>query len=1093
MVDQDIATYIHHRLQDFAQLKVDPKVRLVNGDIERVRQTIYSRGQGLFLYARLMIDNLLDSKDRETFETRLNTLPDDLNDMYSAMLEEHATRSKIPRTVQVRLLRWVTHSTRPMRLIELADMLCTIPGYSNIITPRDAKSTVRAACGPLLEILEDGTTQVIHHSFTEYLLGSKTPSESPNDDSMHEHLLDQGEFSGSEKSERRDQVYFSSSQRFPVIKSPVSHEDIVLTCIKYLSSGCFKDWCLPTGRDIGQRESKRSNRANLSVLLNFPLLKYAGDFWDYHARHCNGSDSDISRSILDFLEPGRHDYAAWLDFRNYPGDFSPLHAVAKVGLAEVLSQLIAQGFDLDMVDKEERTPLSYAAEEGFSDIVSRCIEHGAKLDADDRIGNTPIHYAAMGNHYTVVRLLLEAGADPLSPKTKEHLHIPSHSSTRPTKGETALYYSCTFGHLESVEELLKFIDPSCLTTVFPLHWAAATGSAELISLLLKFPGVEVNSREGNSNALFIAAACSNAAAVQRLLENGVEISFEGRFHSNALHAWTIINTRYRSPKVSSIRQVGTLLIEAGADINAKNYWGKTPLHCAVGRQSYSHDLDYVSLLSEKGADPSIPDSEGSTPLHDLRQINCEKIIDLLVKSGANLDAHRLKDGKTPLLLAIDGPCNDDRRMWRHLLARGADPNAQDLEGNGALHAILTHATDKPKYVKRLLDAGANPKLQNTAGETCIFSLFYRADNYQTEELRELMAMLNDRGSDLEQTNREGRTVVLECAARGELYSIRSLLDFGVDVTKHDKRGRSIMHLLGLASSQGNLRMGEETSETISQLIASGADAAAVDHSGATVLHHLVEFSSPSSWNQGWSQGWGHGQDLKEKEKFIEEMIGLGADPKRQDFTGQTILHKVATHPVEARYACGKSLLESVVQLGIDIGVADNSGCQALHLASSASEFSVQRLLQAGADARCLNGELRTPLHFAARARQVNIIGLLCDIYKGNAWDVDQLDIFGRSAFHDAARSGRQESVAVLLECGANPATEDKEGRTPLDACTEYTEESKLWDILNKEKLSYRPEHAGLPAEDPSRPLQQKSGNHEQNKCRPQDIVKLLTS
>lgn len=38
---------------------------------------------------------------------------------------------------------------------------------------KDNKAIVREACGPLLEILEDETVSVIHHSLTEFLYGHK--------------------------------------------------------------------------------------------------------------------------------------------------------------------------------------------------------------------------------------------------------------------------------------------------------------------------------------------------------------------------------------------------------------------------------------------------------------------------------------------------------------------------------------------------------------------------------------------------------------------------------------------------------------------------------------------------------------------------------------------------------------------------------------------------------------------------------------------------------------------------------------------------------------------------------------------------------
>ena len=54
-----------------------------------------------------------------------------------------------------------------------------------------------------------------------------------------------------------------------------------------------------------------------------------------------------------------------------------------------------------------------------------------------------------------------------------------------------------------------------------------------------------------------------------------------------------------------------MLIQAGADVNAREDCGYTPLHCACA----SGDSAMVKLLIENGADVNAVNHDGQTPLH----------------------------------------------------------------------------------------------------------------------------------------------------------------------------------------------------------------------------------------------------------------------------------------------------------------------------------------------------------------------------------------------------------------------------------------------------------------------------------------------
>ena len=157
-----------------------------------------------------------------------------------------------------------------------------------------------------------------------------------------------------------------------------------------------------------------------------------------------------------------------------------------------------------------------------------------------------------------------------------------------------------------------------------------------------------------------------------------------------------------------------VLIKAGADVNAKDLHGRTPLmhlQNADGLMDWEDDTEfYVKVLIDAGADVNARDNDGMTPL---MHITNEKCAQQLIDAGADVNAKDNK-GRTPLML-IGGDDNIEA-----LIKAGADVNAKDNDGQTVLmHQMkLSRAHGlEDEIIQSLIKAGADIEAKDNQGRT----------------------------------------------------------------------------------------------------------------------------------------------------------------------------------------------------------------------------------------------------------------------------------------------------------------------------------------------------------------------------------------
>ena len=143
------------------------------------------------------------------------------------------------------------------------------------------------------------------------------------------------------------------------------------------------------------------------------------------------------------------------------------------------------------------------------------------------------------------------------------------------------------------------------------------------------------------------------------------------------------------------------LLEKGADINAHNEWGMTPVMLAA---QYNRCVAVLNALIVAGAD--IQEAEPkyrSNSLHlAANSTKNAKVIEALLNAGANIDARNYL-GETALIMAVNS--NPETRIATTLISLGADINACDYQG----HSVTEYAkAAKRTYIVNLLkEQGAN--------------------------------------------------------------------------------------------------------------------------------------------------------------------------------------------------------------------------------------------------------------------------------------------------------------------------------------------------------------------------------------------------
>lgn len=300
-----------------------------------------------------------------------------------------------------------------------------------------------------------------------------------------------------------------------------------------------------------------------------------------------------------------------------------LHWAAKSGSKAIIDIFLENGADINAATESNgETALLWAIREGSSAVVQLLLEHGASVN-DDKPVSALLPEAISGGHQNIAKLLIEREVDvnKYGVGGKLPLHLAAVNGDEAT---VALL-------LEKGAEVDAFDRTQFQGTA--LHFAAGGGHLAIMGFLLeKGADIEARALDTQATPFHIAALLGQVAALEFLLEKGANIGARCEDNSTALHLAA-------SGEEQDCRLIGIkLLVAKGADVNAQNKYGDTPLREPVFR---GYRKIVTALVAQGGADVSLKDIYGDSILDEAEKRRDFKMARLLIRHGVKGSRRRV--------------------------------------------------------------------------------------------------------------------------------------------------------------------------------------------------------------------------------------------------------------------------------------------------------------------------------------------------------------------------------------------------------------------------------------------------------------------
>ncbi len=697
--------------------------------------------------------------------------------------------------------RLIKASARPIIALRLGvTAICVVPCVvvSGAATPRVARAQgeVKAVTSPIFEAISKGDLQGVKDIVKKDAAAIKAKAGygySPLFAAIEQRQKDIVAYLLEKGADPNEQTYSTSALDRALDNS---NKDIALLLIE-------------KGADVEKRDSEGRT----------PLMRHAGN---------------ANRDAVELLLSK----GAKVDARDDRGR-SALDLAVQNGAAETLQLLLDKGADPNARNANGNVPLHLAITRGDAALIKILLAKGADINATARSGDTPLHLA-VAVPGPALTALLEAGANANARNARGDL--PLHVLLRPQGGDPFAYlprdlpnqydYSPPAPRMPRGEDLINaLVDKTDIDLkdglgMSPLLLAIAARDVEARDLIS-----QRKPRTDSTTQLFDATSQGDLPALQSLLKaKPFLVYFRLPNGQTPLHIAALWSTR----------GAAELLLEKGADINARDAQGVSPLMMASNRATgvfIKRARAMTEFLLGKGAEINARDRGNATALHRALLGGDVELITLLLNKNADVNASD-KSGNTPLHLLVSalpaGSEADDStnqmQLIKLLLEHKANPNIAADTGRAPLFIAVTgHRRDA---VQLLLDKGANPNARDVNGSTALLSMIESSPIYQHDSksvVAEIATMLLDKGADPNiRTRYNGESILMRALESSNKEMVASLLSRKADVNQPSPYSGNTP-LMQAIESNSNAK------EIVPLLLAAGADVKAKSNNGQSAL------------------------------------------------------------------------------------------------------------------------------------------------------------------------------------------------------------------------------------------------------------------